>query len=135
VFFPYHLIGPDEVEHFMRRWLDELGAATNPEGAPDFVDLPDAALHIGNFDVLWSSTAKLTMRIMVDVSWGRPAEPLVLAATFTRGRVAVWRYCRNDNHPEAGRDHLHLDNDTRLVGLPDPLTLSQLTARLLTEPR
>lgn len=135
MFFPYHLVGPDEVQRFMSGCVDTLGVLTVPDGGPDFVDLPDQALRVGPLQVIWAPSVTLTFRMTVDVNPIQPAEPSWLAANLTRDGVSTWRYCRNENHPEAGRDHLHLNGDTKLVGLPDPLTMRQLTARLLAEPR
>ncbi len=135
MFFPYHLVGADEVEVFVRGWVDSLAVVTQPDGAPDFVDLPGQLLRIGPFNAVWAVDAALRVHMTVDVNPQRPAEPVLLAANFTRNSASVWRYCRNDYHPDVGRDHLHLHDDTLLVGLPDPLTLNQLSARLLAEPR
>lgn len=135
MFFPYHLVGSDEVETFFRGWVESLAVATSPDGAPDFMDLPGRVLFVRPFDVLWASEVTLRVGMTVDVAPDRPAEPLWLAANLTRKGVVAWRYCRNENHPETGRDHLHLSGGTKLVGLPDPLTLDQLSARLLDEPR
>lgn len=135
MFFPYHLVGVDAVENFMRGWVDSLAVSTSPDGAPDFDDAPDHLLRICAFDVLWATGATFMLRMVVDVHPDRPAEPLTFAANFAREAVPAWRYCRNDHHLDVGRDHLHLHGSKHLVGLPDPLTLEQLTSRLLAEPR
>lgn len=116
----------------MRGWVESLAASKSPDGAPDFDDSPDHLLRIGAFDVLWATEATFTLRMIVDVHPDRPAEPLTFAANFTREAVPAWRYCRNDHHLDLdiSRDHLHVHGNKRLVGLPDPLTLDQLTSRL-----
>ena len=135
MFFPYHLVGPSEVENFMQQWLDELGAATVPDGAPDCRDLQGDLLEIGPLAVTWTATSRLHLHLVVDVNPERPAEPVLLSAHLMRDGRAAWRYCRNDHHSDVGGDHLHLDDDARLVGLVEPLALSHITARLLAEPR
>lgn len=66
---------------------------------------------------------------------GPTCRALLVSAHFMRDRRWQWRYCRNDHHPDIGRDHLHLDDDAMLVGLGDSLAMSHITARLLAEPR
>ncbi|WP_157965127.1 hypothetical protein [Euzebya rosea] len=92
-------------------------------------------LEIGPLAVRWTPTASLHLHMVVDTAPDRLAEPLLVSAHFMRDRRWLWRYCRNDHHPDIGRDHLHLDDDAMLVGLGDSLAMSHITARFLAEPR
>lgn len=135
MFFPHHLVGPDEVQSFIRGWIDSLGVVARPAGAPDCDLGSNDMLDVRPLVLRWTDDASLRLRLIVDADRTRPAEPVQLSANFTRDGRPSWRYCRNDHHPQLGRDHLHLDGDTQLIGLTDSLTLKQITSRLLSEPR
>ncbi len=76
MFFPYHLVGPAEVEEFMRGWVDTLAAATVPDGAPDFADLPGDLLRVGPFDVLWAPGTLFTGQRAEEVVGATGIEPV-----------------------------------------------------------
>jgi hypothetical protein len=92
---------------------------TEPDGAPDFVELPGQLLLIGPFKAVWAVDAALRVQMTVDVNPHRPTEPVLLAANFTRSKASAWRYCRNDHHPDLGRDHLRCAT-TSLTTLKNP---------------